>query len=142
MMLHKSIQGRGLGSKLFDEQLKAYQQTGVVSRITTDAAWTGQYQWPRLGFSLRDSAKFEGYKQEMARFAQEKGLKVDLSKAKTLHDLSRVQTSAPFAHRDGQTVKLGKAWLESRPAGNEIGLKFELGPKSKELKVYEKTGKH
>jgi SPP1 gp7 family putative phage head morphogenesis protein len=142
MMLHESIQGKGLGSKLFDEQLRAYQQTGVVSRITTDAAWTGQYQWPRLGFSLRDPSKFEGYKQEMTRFMQEKGLKVDLSKAKTMHDLSRVQTSTPFAHREGQTTKLGKAWLESRPVGNEIGLKFELGPKSKELKAYEKTGKH
>ena len=142
MIVAKELQGHGIGSKLFDAQLQQYQKQGGFDRITTSAAWTGQYQWPRLGFSLEQSEHLEGLKSELTKFAADRGIKYDASKLKSVHDLARERIKIPFEHEGKQTTNLGKAFLSSRPAGHELALKFELGPKSKELKAYVKTGKH
>jgi GNAT superfamily N-acetyltransferase len=140
MVVHKDLQGQGIGDKLFAAQLANYQKLGNIDRITTDAAWTGQYMWPRTGFALKEAGHLAEFKEGLSKFAAEKGIKADLSKVKSIHDLSKVTVKAPFEHNGNQWTQLGKAFLTSR-TGPEIGLKFELGKGSKELKDYVKSRK-
>jgi GNAT superfamily N-acetyltransferase len=60
MTVAEHLQGEGLGSKIFDAQLKAYQACGGIDRITTDAAWVGMYQWPAVGFGLAHDGVLDG----------------------------------------------------------------------------------
>jgi GNAT superfamily N-acetyltransferase len=139
MQIHPDLQGKGLGTRLFDQQLQQYQAAGV-NRITTAAAWQGgQYTWPSLGFGLVNTGQLSGLKDEASKFLAERGIKADLSKVKSVHDLARMRVK-----HEGTEHKVGKAFLQWR--GNQehvqpLDLKFDLGAKSAELKAYVKTGK-
>ena len=138
MVVAEHLQGEGLGSKLFDAQLKAYQARGGLDRITTSATWVGTYQWPALGFSHADESKFGALKSEARSWLNSQGKVLDdksWDKVKNVHDLARLST---------KTERLGKALLIARGKNESavgLELKFDLGSKSKELKAYAKSRK-
>ena len=151
MIVAEHLQGEGLGSKLFDAQLKEYQARGGIDRITTSAAWVGTYQWPRLGFGLTNAKDLTELKAEAHGWLSEHGVAVsykDFDKVKTVNDLARLTTKSPVTYETAKgpvtTPNLGKAFLINRGLNEShkpLELKFDLGPKSKELKAYAKARK-
>ena len=149
MVLADHLQGQGIGSRLFDAQLKEYQARGGIARITTDAAWVGQYQWPSLGFSCSDSKQLGQIKEEARRWLTWHCVPTPeanraLEKVKSIRDLSQLRTPDSIVEaKDGTaTHLLGKEFLLARgnwTSASLIGLKFDLGPKSKELRDYNKA---
>jgi len=152
MVVHEDLQGHGIGSKLFDRQVEKYVKDGIIDKITTDAAWTGQYQWPRLGFALSHPEQLEGLKSEAAQFLKgnwipEKEVSAALGKVKSIHDLAKLTTKSAldYEFEDGKptsTFQVGKAFLHDRgnnQHGIEISMHFGLRKGSKELATYRKV---
>ena len=152
MVVLEDILGHGIGSKLFDRQVEKYIKDGIIDKITTDAAWTGQYQWPRLGFALSHPEQLEGLKSEAAQFLKgnwipEKEVLSAMTKVKSIHDLSKLTTKSAldFEFESGKSVstfQAGKAFLYDRgnyQHGIEISMHFGLRKGSKELATYRKV---
>lgn len=147
----KDLQGSGVGSALFDRQLREFQRMGNIDRITLEAAWIGTYQWPRLGFSLGHEKDFAALKGELVGWLKEKGVRLPeqaLGKVKSAYDLARLEVKEPVSvsvgSRTVETRGIGKAFLVARGQDESkvpLSMKFELGSKSKELKCYEKSRK-
>jgi len=55
LTLDKELQGGGMGARVIADQVRAYERLGI-DEIRLDAAWIGQYYWPKLGFECTRKA--------------------------------------------------------------------------------------
>jgi len=73
MHVDASIQGQGVGTRIFDAQLRAYAKQSGIERVTTAAAWGGQYVWPSKGFTLQDTKQLAEFKAEFQAHNEKNG---------------------------------------------------------------------
>lgn len=121
LLVKDSSQGKGVGTKLFADQVAALQKAGVV-RIEAQLAradsktlgFNGYYTWPRLGYNAKipDSAK--------AKLKAELGPK---AKVDTVQDLMRTEKGRDAWKRLGVTVD-GKFDLSARSVGVRVLQKY------------------
>jgi len=152
MVIAEEYQASGQGTALFSKQVELYQKMGVAM-IDTDAAWVGQYQWPRLGYELQESKDLEPIKEDFAKFMKAKGqtdsdVAKALAKVKSLHDLANTTVKSNTVPPElGETkppvtVKFGKLFLIDRGKREDkstIPLKFDLRKGSKSVKILDKV---
>jgi hypothetical protein len=51
LILHKPLQGKGIGAAVISDQLKVYERLGV-SEIILNSNWIGRYYWSKVGFDV------------------------------------------------------------------------------------------
>lgn len=138
----ESAQAAGLGKRILANQVQLYEQLGVAE-IETEAAWVGQYTWPRMGFALRNAAHLEPLKREFVAFLR-KSYDMTEEHAALTADVQSIQQLAmvQLAPRHGvepAELKVGKRFLLQR--GHADGPLIELqirrnGPEYAELRRY------
>lgn len=127
------IKAAGLGKRVLQNQVAQYVKLGA-DRLETEAAWDGQYVWPRMGYTLRDPNELDRFKAEFKAWL-------------TQHDFSdraaeRI-ASAPTSiqelalsegkRRDGKVEKVGKdflLWRGHKSGRGLIRLEAPLAPGS------------
>jgi GNAT superfamily N-acetyltransferase len=140
MKVAEEHQGSGLGTRLFQAQVEQYQKMGISS-INTEAAWVGQYQWAKLGYSLANPRQLGELKQEFVKFAESKGISRETAqkaadKAKDYRALAAVKIGK------GDEDRVGKAFLIARgkdETKQPIPLTFSLAKGSTNLKALKKA---
>ncbi len=121
-VIKKASQGSGLGTKLFAEQVEAYQKAGVTKIVATLSGddhhdengklfrMNGYYTWARLGYNAKIPIRLQ------KKLTKELGPK---AKVGTLHELMK--------NKKGR-----EAWKKH---GETIEGEFDLSKKSKAVKV-------
>ncbi len=113
----KGEQGKGLGSKVFGEQVESLRQNGI-DRMTTHAAretttegkqYNGYYTWPRLGYNGAIPADLQA------------DLPKGLKGSKDLHDLMK--------------TKSGRDWWKQH--GTDVDVHFDLSKDSASSKIFD-----
>lgn len=141
--VEESAQGAGLGKRILRNQVEQYERLGVA-KIKTEAAWVGQYTWPRMGFELRSPKKLEALKLEFAAFLQAtydmpfEEATAHMAHVDSIHQLAMTQLS-PRHGVDPEVLKAGKRFLVRR--GKSSGPLIELqvrrnGPEYQILRRY------
>lgn len=132
----------GIGKRILRNQVEQYERLGVA-KIKTEAAWVGQYTWPRMGFELRSPAKLAGLKREFAAYAQnayqltpEEAASV--ANVDSIHQLAMV-TLPPMHGLDPELLKAGKRFLIRRGSTNGPLIELQVrrnGPEYQILRSY------
>lgn len=95
LVIDDAIKGNKLGKKILQSQFRAYRALGV-RRVVLEAAWDGQYVWPRMGFRLRDPGRLSLYQNGFERWLRTQGFSESVAKRiaqkpKDLHELAVVK---------------------------------------------------
>lgn len=117
LFIAKEMQGRGLGSRMLRTATEKYQQLGI-KKINLEAAETGRYAWPSMGFRVsRESlAKYaSGYRA----FASERGLSAP----------AKIRSVQQIARSPG-----GKEFLLSKHAPDHQEMSIRTARLARELK--------
>lgn len=120
-VINDTAKGKGVGRTVIADQVKQYRALGV-KRIELEAAWDGQYVWPRMGYRLRNPADLDGLKagfvnwlKSEAGYTIAEGVEV-ARKATDIHELAIMV--------DAKGRQLGKEYLRTR--GNGTGHLIDL----------------
>jgi SPP1 gp7 family putative phage head morphogenesis protein len=135
-------QAAGLGKRILANQVDQYEKLGVA-KIKTEAAWVGQYTWPRMGFTLREEAELEPLKKAFATFAREA---YDLTEedaavmadVTSIHQLAMVQLP-PMHGFAPDALKAGKRFLLARGKTEAPLIELQVrrnGPEYAQLRRY------
>jgi SPP1 gp7 family putative phage head morphogenesis protein len=121
--LDPTLQGSGMGSRVFRDQVAAYEQLGV-KQIELDGKWVGRYVWPKLGFDVPPD-QLQRYVQQFREYLAEKGTADDVVQALT-KDIISIQDIATTRLVDG--TSLGKDFLLSDRVKSVGALKVRVEP--------------
>jgi len=130
--LKRSLQGKGIGSRVILSQMAAYEAMGI-DRVELDASWAGRYVWARAGFEL-PLAETERLKKRMQKWLVKKGWGKDAA-GKAVSRLRTVQDISLFATRDGR--RWGKEFLLTGSGRMIRGFYADVGsPEWEKIKKY------
>jgi len=61
--IEDKFQGKGIGAQIFNAQIDAYRQSGLVKKVKLSAAEVGRYVWTQAGFqwNAKDTAELLGH---------------------------------------------------------------------------------
>lgn len=126
--LSEQMRASGIGKKILRAQALQYDALGVA-RIETEAAWDGQYVWPRMGFTLREPAKLDFYKSEFAKHLVEtygltEARAAQFADAGSIHELATTKIDFPGAENAGKEFLIARG---NGPRGQLINLHVRKG---------------
>jgi SPP1 gp7 family putative phage head morphogenesis protein len=119
--IHEDLKGQKIGSKLLKSQLEQFERFGV-RRVHLEAAWDGQYVWPRMGYRLARPEEFPKYQAEFARHLVKNGF----SEADAAAIAGRSANMNELALTTEGERKVGRDFLLERGQTDAPLIDFEL----------------
>lgn len=109
-VIEDAYQNLGIGKAVFNAQIDAYRQLGVVKRVTLDAAWAGRYVWTKAGFEWDYAAERRlkiHLREHLLGKVSPAAAEEILAAVKTPQDVAKLKLA------DGE--RIGKAFLLDYP---------------------------